>query len=65
MIYNIPKFVTSPNPEIFRSDNYLVFDFWRNIDFTADVDVINKIRDDGIHILIDCSGHTKGNRTAG
>ena len=27
MIYNIPKFVTNPNPDLFMSDNYLVFDF--------------------------------------
>ncbi len=39
-----------------------LFDFWRNIDFKPDIDVINEIRDDGIHILIDSSGHTKGNK---
>ena len=27
MEINIPKFVTNPNPELFNSDNYLVFDF--------------------------------------
>ena len=27
MIYNIPKFVDNPNTDIFKSNNYLVFDF--------------------------------------
>ena len=27
MNFNIPEFVTNPNPDIFKSENYLVFDF--------------------------------------
>ena len=38
------------------------FDIWCNISNESDLSVVNLIRKDGVHILIDMSGHTKGNR---
>ena len=38
------------------------FDIWYNISNENDLSVINLIRKNGVHILIDMSGHTKGNR---
>ena len=39
-----------------------LFDVWHSIEFKNDLEVINQVRKDGIHILIDCMGHTKDNR---
>jgi len=38
------------------------FDIWYNIEDKNDLKVINLIRENGIHILFDMSGHTKKNR---
>ena len=38
------------------------FNKWTNIFNKSDQDIINTIRDDNIDILIDMSGHTKGNK---
>jgi len=38
------------------------FYIWHNISDENDLSVVNLIRKDGVHILIDMSGHTKGNR---
>ena len=38
------------------------FDIWHNIEDKNDLKVINLIRENGIHILLDMSGHTKKNR---
>jgi len=38
------------------------FDIWYNIEDKNDLKVINSIRENGIHILFDMSGHTKKNR---
>ena len=38
------------------------FDHWRNIRGVADSEVARMIREDGIDILVDCCGHTIGNR---
>ena len=35
------------------------FDIWYNIEDKNDLKVINLIRENGIHILFDMSGHTK------
>ena len=39
-----------------------IFSVWHSIEFKNDLEVINQVRKDGIHILIDCMGHTKDNR---
>lgn len=39
-----------------------IFDFWNNIKELKDVDLVNKIRFDGIHILVDLSGYSAKNR---
>ena len=38
------------------------FTEWREIVVLDDVEVINQIREDGIHILVDLAGHTRKNR---
>ena len=38
------------------------FNYWRDIFDKKDLETINLIRNDGIHILIDLSGHTDRNR---
>jgi predicted O-linked N-acetylglucosamine transferase (SPINDLY family) len=38
------------------------FDLWHDIEDKNDLKVINLIRENGIHILFDMSGHTKKNR---
>jgi len=38
------------------------FTKWREIENLSNMDVINKIRKDGIHILVDLSGHSEKNR---
>ena len=38
------------------------FDIWYNISNENDLSVVNLVRKDGIHILIDMSGHTAKNR---
>ncbi len=40
----------------------LIFNNWRSLEFKSDTQIINQVREDGIHILIDCMGHTGGNR---
>lgn len=37
-------------------------DHWRDTFFDNDVDLAQQIADDGIHVLVDLSGHTAGNR---
>jgi predicted O-linked N-acetylglucosamine transferase (SPINDLY family) len=39
-----------------------IFDSWNNIKDLKDIDLINKIRADGIHILVDLSGYSAKNR---
>jgi len=39
-----------------------IFDFWNDIKDLSDLDLINKIRTDGIHILLDLSGYSAKNR---
>jgi predicted O-linked N-acetylglucosamine transferase (SPINDLY family) len=39
-----------------------IFSHWNNVKQVSDLDLINKIRSDGIHILVDLSGYTSGNR---
>jgi predicted O-linked N-acetylglucosamine transferase (SPINDLY family) len=39
-----------------------IFDSWTNINKVNDLDVVNKIRKDGINVLIDLNGHTDNNR---
>ena len=51
----------------FKKDNLSVelkshFTNWREIENKNDVEVINQIRKDGIHILFDLSGHSAKNR---
>ncbi len=38
------------------------FNYWREIFDKSDLETINQIRNDGINILIDLSGHTNNNR---
>ena len=38
------------------------FNYWREIYDKSDLEIINQIRNDGINILIDLSGHTNNNR---
>ncbi len=45
-----------------KSEFKKYFNFWRNIFDKNDFDTCNIIREDGIHILIDLSGHTLHNR---
>ncbi|MAR07705.1 MAG: hypothetical protein CL862_11470 [Cyanobium sp. NAT70] len=39
-----------------------LFDHWREIQFLEDYPAAKLIKDDGIDILVDCSGHTGANR---
>ena len=38
------------------------FNYWRDVFDKTDIEIIHKIKSDGIHILIDLSGHTNHNR---
>ncbi|MDQ6619308.1 MAG: tetratricopeptide repeat protein [Pseudomonadota bacterium] len=40
------------------------FEHWHDVTRLSDADIAQRIRDDGIDVLIDCKGHTRGGRLA-
>ena len=72
-LLDVLKNLKNKNLELTAYSNYQIedstniklksyFNNWREIENQSNIDVINAIRNDGIHILVDLSGHSDKNR---
>lgn len=62
--FELWAYFNHPKPDVRTADFKSLFYGWRDIDGRTDADVAQQIREDGIDILVDLSGHTSHNRLA-
>jgi len=60
--FKLYAYYNNEEDEQLTNDFKKLFNKWENIEKSDDLDVVKKIKQDNIHVLIDLSGHTNKNR---
>lgn len=60
--FEIYAYSVSKHADMLTKDYQTLADVWHDVDDLSAVELANLIRSDKIDILVDCSGHTAGNR---
>jgi len=60
--FEVHLYYNNTKKDDLNSQFKLITCFWNDVKSLSDIELVNKIRSDGIQILVDLSGYTSGNR---